>query len=478
MGGPEQRPAGRRPACSRVAVIGATTWIVLTACDREEPPPAPAPPPVEAPAPAPEPEPVFVEHEVQEGETLWTIARAYDLPVSAVMEANDLRPRDVRRLGKGKVLRIPDRETPVDVAAFLAETRTPAPEDLPPVEDGAYHFLGRGETLWDLARTYDVSLAELVDRNDLDDDAVRNLRPGSPVIVPGVRAKDIRRAEPEARTGGGLRHELARGETVWDLAAAFQVSVSEIMAANGLDPDQVAQLREGTRLFIPGVTEDDRGRIRRRLSRGQRSATTLARRVGLGTRSTANDVLLGRLEPSWLRLAGGRRQLPGTLRWPVARGWFTRGYGSGAAGYHQAIDIMGKIGWNVRAAAPGIVAYSGNEVRGYGNMVLVVHPGGWVTMYAHNSVNFVVAGQKVPAGAILAELGSTGISRGPHVHFELIYEGRQCDPTPLFRPGVRHRSGSVRRGRQARWVDPENPPSIVRCNTRRRHPRSRWVENE
>ncbi|MEZ4287710.1 MAG: M23 family metallopeptidase [Polyangiales bacterium] len=78
---------------------------------------------------------------------------------------------------------------------------------------------------------------------------------------------------------------------------------------------------------------------------------------------------------------------------------------------------MGKIGWNVRAAAPGIVGYAGDGIRGYGNTVLVIHPGGWVTMYAHNSVNFVVAGQRVDKGSILAEVGSTGISRGPHVHF-------------------------------------------------------------
>ena len=87
-------------------------------------------------------------------------------------------------------------------------------------------------------------------------------------------------------------------------------------------------------------------------------------------------------------------------------------------------------------AAPGIVAYSGDEVPGYGNMVMVVHPGGWVTMYAHNSANYVVAGERVPAGGVLAELGSTGISRGPHVHFELRHQGKVIDPFTGAAPGM------------------------------------------
>jgi murein DD-endopeptidase MepM/ murein hydrolase activator NlpD len=170
-------------------------------------------------------------------------------------------------------------------------------------------------------------------------------------------------------------------------------------------------------------------------------------------------------------------RLPGTLRWPVTNGRFVRGFGSGEGGYHQAVDIAGDIGWNVRAAAPGIVAYSGDEVPGYGNLVVVVHPGGWVTMYAHNSVNFVVAGEEVPRGAVLAELGSTGISRGPHVHFELMFGGRNCDPATLFRPGVRHRSRLARIAPET-WTNPRSRPDVIQCASRRRHPRSRWVIHE
>jgi len=134
------------------------------------------------------------------------------------------------------------------------------------------------------------------------------------------------------------------------------------------------------------------------------------------------------------------------------------------------MDIMGKIGWNVRAAAPGIVGYAGDEVSGFGNMVMVVHPGGWVTLYAHNSVNFVSAGELVRRGSVLAEVGSTGRSQGPHVHFELIQQNNNCDAAPLMRPGVRHRNGKIARIDYVRWTVPGKRPAAIRCAKRQKHP--------
>jgi murein DD-endopeptidase MepM/ murein hydrolase activator NlpD len=109
---------------------------------------------------------------------------------------------------------------------------------------------------------------------------------------------------------------------------------------------------------------------------------------------------------------------------------------------------------------------------------MVIHPGGWITNYAHNSVNFVTAGQRVKRGAILAELGSTGISRGPHVHFEFLYKGVMCDPNVLFKPGVRHRSGKISKLKYTTWTNPKQQPKRVQCRARRSHPRSKTVEQE
>lgn len=101
---------------------------------------------------------------------------------------------------------------------------------------------------------------------------------------------------------------------------------------------------------------------------------------------------------------------------------------------------------------------------------MLVHPGGWITLYAHHAVNRVVVGERVNAGTLIGQLGSTGISRGPHVHFELMYRGRNCDPMPLFQ-SYRHGTDSrLVQGPSVLWTDANERPRGVRCDARRKHP--------
>lgn len=209
----------------------------------------------------------------------------------------------------------------------------------------------------------------------------------------------------------------------------------------------------------------------RRTGGSERAATRRAQKLGLGTVRAAGKLLAGRPEPEWVKAAGGDT-LPGTLRFPVRKGWYVRGFGSGEGGYHQAMDIGGEVGWNVRAAASGIVGYAGDDISGYGNLVLLIHPGGWVTAYAHNSQNKVVAGQLVTGGDVIAELGSTGRSRGPHVHFELLHRGENCDPAPLFRPAAERRNGKRVPVERAVWKQPRKRPRAVACHPRKKKPQA------
>ena len=86
----------------------------------------------------------------------------------------------------------------------------------------------------------------------------------------------------------------------------------------------------------------------------------------------------------------------------------------------------------VRAAADGLVGYSDNTLRGLGNAVVILHPGGWTTLYAHNARNTVQPGWRVKRGERIALVGATGIARGPHLHFEWRDNGRLGDPKRLF----------------------------------------------
>ena len=83
-------------------------------------------------------------------------------------------------------------------------------------------------------------------------------------------------------------------------------------------------------------------------------------------------------------------------------------------------------------SAKGVVGYANNGVRGYGKMMLVLHPGGWVTQYAHLSRFMLKPGKKVSRGQVIAATGNTGISKGPHLHFALLVNGKAIDPVPLM----------------------------------------------
>lgn len=156
--------------------------------------------------------------------------------------------------------------------------------------------------------------------------------------------------------------------------------------------------------------------------------------LGLGTRDAARQLLSGPPRAEWVRAAAGAPQ--DELLWPVEGGRFGRGFGyvrrTRPDLRHDGVDIGADEGAPVRAIADGIVAYSDNGLRGYGNCVLVVHPNGMVSLYAHNSRNTVQPGWRVRRGERLALLGRTGIAHGPHLHFELRVGGRVVDPMPYF----------------------------------------------
>jgi murein DD-endopeptidase MepM/ murein hydrolase activator NlpD len=195
-----------------------------------------------------------------------------------------------------------------------------------------------------------------------------------------------------------------------------------------------------------------------------------AKQLDLGTRKAAGRLLAGLVDQPWIDAASRYYSPQDTLQWPVPQGWFSRGWGSGEGGYHRAFDIMGDMGIDVVAAASGIVGYVGKEVSGYGNLVIIVHPRGWVTVYGHNASFYVVAGEYVHKGQPIAAMGSTGRSTGPHSHFEFIYRGKNCDPAPLFRPAVMHPNGRYSSIKQVTWPLVGPRPKDIQCGARRRHP--------
>lgn len=119
----------------------------------------------------------------------------------------------------------------------------------------------------------------------------------------------------------------------------------------------------------------------------------------------------------------------GKLAWPVPSSKrLTSKFGRRWGRAHEGIDIAARRGTAIVAAESGVVIYSGNDLGGYGNLTVISHPGGLFSIYAHANKNFTKKGDKVHRGQVIAEVGATGRSTGPHLHFEVRYDSKAIDP--------------------------------------------------
>jgi murein DD-endopeptidase MepM/ murein hydrolase activator NlpD len=123
---------------------------------------------------------------------------------------------------------------------------------------------------------------------------------------------------------------------------------------------------------------------------------------------------------------------------PINKGWMSSAFGrrkdpfTGQSSMHQGVDFAGKAGSDIVAVAGGVITWSGDRY-GYGEMVEISHGGGYTTRYAHNEQNLVKAGDIVGKGQVVALMGSSGRSTGPHVHYEVYKHGRPVDPASYVR---------------------------------------------
>ena len=160
-----------------------------------------------------------------------------------------------------------------------------------------------------------------------------------------------------------------------------------------------------------------------------------AEALGLGRRPAADRLRIGRPRPEWLAVISSAPRED--LLWPVARGLFSRGFGRVRRAEinhrpHDGVDIVAEPGARVRAANDGLVVYADNGVRGYGNLLILLHADGTATFYAHCQAIYVPAGALVRRGQVVGEVGATGLPVVAHLHFEWRRGGVARDPLPVL----------------------------------------------
>jgi len=249
---------------------------------------------------------------------------------------------------------------------------------------------GRGDSVYALSRRHRVPMRTIIEANGLR--PPYQLRVGQRILLPRPRI-----------------HVVASGDTLYGISRQYGVDLFTLARANDLGEPYTIRIDQ--RLALPSA-----------FARVAVAPPTV--KPGPPTAKSASPTAAPRpARPTPPPPVPGKGFL-----WPV-RGKVLSGFGPKSKGLHNdGINIAASRGSAVRAAENGVVAYAGNELRGFGNLLLVKHAGGWVTAYAHNETLLVKAGDKVSKGQPIARVGSTGNVTKPQLHFELRRGKRAIDP--------------------------------------------------
>jgi murein DD-endopeptidase MepM/ murein hydrolase activator NlpD len=258
------------------------------------------------------------------------------------------------------------------------------------------------------------------------------------------------RAQPAVlRTATPARTEtvtVAPGDNLYSLSRRYGVPVGEIQSANNLTD---SRLHVGQHLVIPGARYTKPRSTERVAARDTRPAPLPSPKPdapAVHSVKTTSIPAPGASKPAVAasdEVVGGQNQQVATVdrlpapqpmsgnsfRWPV-QGRIISGFGTKPDGGHNdGINVAVPEGTSVKAAENGVVAYAGDELKGYGNLVLIRHSNNWVSAYAHNDEILVHRGDQVRRGQVIAKAGNTGQVSQPQLHFELRKGSRPVDPT-------------------------------------------------
>jgi murein DD-endopeptidase MepM/ murein hydrolase activator NlpD len=339
--------------------------------------------------------------------------------------------------GKAVALNSPPRPSSADAAGSVVR-KPPANWSW---DGGTAVTVAPGDRVETIARRYGVPASVIMQANNIA--APATLHPGQRLVIPRYTATRVATATatataaaprsaapaPVAVNGAGNTgvHVVAAGDTLSKISHHYHKPVNEIAKANNLQP--TATLNVGERLIIPGTQAAAVKMSAPPAPAQAKSVVASAAPKEPENVQSANVVApTDPLDKEAAKLADAGAAVP-KFRWP-ANGRVIAGYGPTTNGQqNDGINIAVPENTPVKAAEDGIVAYAGNELKGYGNLVLVRHPNGYVTAYAHTKELLVKRGDQVKRGQVIARSGQTGNVNTPQLHFEIRKGSSPLDPT-------------------------------------------------
>jgi len=339
-----------------------------------------------------------------------------------------------------------------DVTGSVSQQLPPPPSAGWTWEGGQPVTVGQGENIETISRKYGVPQSAILQANGITDTA--RIRPGQRLVIPryigggaqrqatasavtqtSASASAVGHVAGGAANGATITHVVEPGQTLLGVSRRYGKSVAEIARANNIKT--YARLNAGDKLTIPGVAPRAVAARPQQQPQPQQAAAVAPPRVAQPQTMPAQPApkTLASAEPTQTaRMVSPSEPVetpaPATksaeavgaipsFRWP-ARGRVIAGYGAKLNGQNNdGINISVPEGTPVKAAEDGTVAYAGNELKGYGNLVLIRHANGYVSAYAHASELLVKRGDAVRRGQIIGRSGQTGNVTSPQLHFEI-----------------------------------------------------------
>jgi murein DD-endopeptidase MepM/ murein hydrolase activator NlpD len=303
--------------------------------------------------------------------------------------------------------------------------------------NGTTIIVGTNDTVDGLAQRYNVPAREIMRVNGLP--TPRNLQPGQSLVIPRQvvgtpPAMSAPQTKPAAVASSSV-HVVNAGETLFSIARRNNIPAAKLAKANNLP--LTVQLKTGQRITVPGgvktAAATPAAQPKPTVAAASKPATTAPVTVAeapAAKKETANLAT----ETKEVEKEAKQEATSGlpSFRWPV-RGRVIAAYGAKTSGkQNDGINLAVPEGTPVKAAEDGVVTYSGNELKGYGNLVLVRHSNGYVTAYAHASELMVKRGETIKRGQIIAKAGQTGEVSSPQLHFEIRQGSTPVDPSKFL----------------------------------------------